>query len=429
MHGCLYICMEKMKACLLEERKVSRWGLREVGLTYQAHRSFSLVNVQHWKAVVGDANLFLSPSYLTAVDLGHPQSMTFILFYRDDEPVGVGVFHEICFISGDLSSHVNTTGGVEIVGRTFKSATSRYSMLVCGNPHCTGEHGYYFKAEINAHVAMQALCAAANALTVTMRARKKRAMGILIKDFYPNAFDQADELKKCGFHVFQVDNQNRMQLADHWSLFDDYLNDLNTKFRTKVKAVLNKSTELNIREWHLEDMQKNAQLLQVLYRAVYDRADFAMEPMSMEFLLHLKMQLKERMLVQVFELQQEVVGFQIGIFNGPELEAFAVGIDYAQNQQHAIYGRMLVEFIQMAINRKCRSIAFGRTASEMKSTFGAFPVKMKVAARHPGFFRNMMLTPFFRNVHPADEPQRFPFKGEMALRVVQEQKIWNNEID
>jgi hypothetical protein len=54
---------------------------------------------------------------------------------------------------------------------------------------------------------------------------------------------------------------------------------------------------------------------------------------------------------------------------------------------------------------------------------------MKVAARHPGFFRNMMLTPFFRNVHPAHEPQRFPFKGEMAARVEHEQKIWNNEVD
>jgi hypothetical protein len=276
---------------------------------------------------------------------------------------------------------------------------------------------------------MQALCAAANALTVTMRARKKRAMGILIKDFYPNAFEQTDELKKCGFHVFQVDNQNRMHLADHWSVLDDYLNDLNTKFRTKVKAVLNKSSELQVREWLLEDMQKNVQILQVLYRAVYDRADFAMEPMSMEFFLHLKTQLKERMLVQVFELQGEVIGFQIGIINGLELEAFAVGIDYSQNQQHSIYGRMLVEFIQMAINKKCSSIAFGRTASEMKSTFGAFPVKMKVAARHPGFFRNMMLTPFFRNVHPAHEPQRFPFKGEMAARVEHEQKIWNNEVD
>jgi hypothetical protein len=83
----------------------------------------------------------------------------------------------------------------------------------------------------------------------------------------------------------------------------------------------------------------------------------------------------------------------------------------------------------MAMNKRCDAIAFGRTASEMKSTFGAFPVKMKVAVRHPGFFRNRMLAPFFRNVHPAMEPQRFPFKGEMAERVTLEQKKWNNELD
>lgn len=428
MHGCLYICMDKMKACLLEERKVSRWGLKEVGLTYQAHRSFSLVNTEHWNEVVGQSNVFLSPSYLTAVDLGHSNAMTFILFYKDHIPVGVGVFHEIFFISGDLSTHVNTTGGVEIVGRTFKSATSRYSMLVCGNPHCTGNHGYYFKPEINAYTAVQSLCASASALTLSMRKRGNRPMGVLLKDFYPNQFQQANELKKCGFHVFEVDKQNRMYLPENWSNLEDYLESLNTKFRTKVKAAIQKSSELRVSEWQLEDMQRNVQLLQVLYRAVYDRADFAMEPMSVDFFLHLKMQLKEKMKMQVLDLNGTVVGFQMGILNGTELEAFAVGIDYSYNQAHSVYSRMLIEFIQMAIGLNCSSIAFGRTASEIKSTFGAFPVKMKVAVRHPGFFRNKMLTPFFKNVHAAEEPQRYPFKGDLAEQVNLEQKKWNNEI-
>ncbi|MFM7770017.1 MAG: hypothetical protein ACKO8Q_05610, partial [Bacteroidota bacterium] len=65
----------------------------------------------------------------------------------------------------------------------------------------------------------------------------------------------------------------------------------------------------------------------------------------------------------------------------------------------------------------------------IKSTFGAFPVEMKVAVRHPGYFRNIMLKPFFKNVHPAIEPQREPFKGELSKEVQREQMNWNNGIN
>ncbi|MFM7769847.1 MAG: hypothetical protein ACKO8Q_04755, partial [Bacteroidota bacterium] len=277
-----------MKACLLEERKVSRWGLKEVGITYVVSGSFNLVNQKDWESVVLGKNIFLSQAYLKAIDLGHPASLSFVIFYKENDPVGVAVFHEIYFISGELKSHVNSKGGADIVGKTFKNEASRYSVLVCGNPHCTGEHGFKFIDSIQPEVYMQALCAVASSLAYRMRAKNKRATGIIVKDFYPKNYNALNELKKCGFHVFSVDQQNRMLIPPRWRNFEDYTSDLNTKFRTKVKSVMAKSSELNVLELSLEDMQRNSQLLFSLYRNVYDRADFAMEPMTMDFFLTLK---------------------------------------------------------------------------------------------------------------------------------------------
>jgi predicted N-acyltransferase len=177
-----------------------------------------------------------------------------------------------------------------------------------------------------------------------------------------------------------------MPFDKNWKTFDDYLNALNTKFRTKAKAALKKFEGVETRIWEAADLIENATVVQALYRNVYDRAECAMEPLTTDFLVELKNSLQEKMVIQAFYVSNEIVGYQIALINHKELEAFLVGIDYDANANYSLYSNMLLSFVKMAIDAQCEEIAFGRTAGEIKSSFGAVPVEMRIALRHPEDF-------------------------------------------
>jgi predicted N-acyltransferase len=299
--------------------------------------------------------------------------------------------------------------------------------VVCGSPFCTGPHGYIFQKEIQVEEATTALCYALTDVIHYLRKDKRDTQAVVVKDFYPKDYNALNELKECGFHTFAVDHHLKMPLDGNWKTFDDYLNSLNTKFRTKAKAALKKCEGVETRSWSAEDLEANATLVQALYRNVYDRAEFAMEPLTTEFLVELKKALQEKMLIQAYYVANEIVGYQIALINNKELEAFLVGVDYEANALYGLYSNMLLSFVKWAIDGQCEEIAFGRTAGEIKSTFGAVPVEMRIALRHPGKLRNALLKLFFTKVHPGSEPQRFPFKQEWQNVLDTKQREWNSQ--
>jgi len=144
-------------------------------------------------------------------------------------------------------------------------------------------------------------------------------------------------------------------------------------------------------------------------------------------LVELKNALQEKMLIQAYYVANEIVGYQIALINNKELEAFLVGVDYEANALYGLYSNMLLSFVKWAIDGQCEEIAFGRTAGEIKSTFGAVPVEMRIALRHPGKLRNALLKLFFTKVHPGSEPQRFPFKQEWQNVLDTKQREWNSQ--
>jgi hypothetical protein len=71
---------------------------------------------------------------------------------------------------------------------------------------------------------------------------------------------------------------------------------------------------------------------------------------------------------------------------------------------------MLYEYIREAIRMKTRQVIFGRTAMEIKSTVGAFPVDMKCYIRHRKKAPNALLKLLFGYIKPSDFEQRVAFK-------------------
>ena len=81
------------------------------------------------------------------------------------------------------------------------------------------------------------------ALNRIKRDEKKANNGvsiILIKDIWPQSFDNMEALKHEGYSDFEIDVNMVLNLKSEWKNFDDYQNDLVTKFRTQSQRHLQK---------------------------------------------------------------------------------------------------------------------------------------------------------------------------------------------
>ena len=98
------------------------------------------------------------------------------------------------------------------------------------------------------------------------------------------------------------------------------------------------------------------------------------------------------------------------MFNQNSLDAHFVGIDYQFNKTYAIYQRMLYDYISLAIEHKMKTINFGRTASEIKSSVGAVPQDLTIYLRHKNSIPNRILSVFLKKIQPTEFHQKKPFK-------------------
>ena len=107
-----------------------------------------------------------------------------------------------------------------------------------------------------------------------------------------------------------------------------------------------------------------------------------------------------------------LVGFQSAMICGGVLEAHVIGLDYALNRELSIYQRMLYEYVRLAIHTHSSKIVFGRTAAEIKSTVGAFPVNLHCGFKHRRRISNALLSRILHYVKPSAFPMRHPYRKE-----------------
>ena len=107
-----------------------------------------------------------------------------------------------------------------------------------------------------------------------------------------------------------------------------------------------------------------------------------------------------------------MIGFSSSFVDRSYLDANYVGIDYDYNIEHALYSRMLYDFIELSIRKGLSEIRLGRTAEEIKSGVGALPEEMKLYIKHTNSLSNTLLKGMVANVKPNPFELRKPFKAE-----------------
>ena len=395
-----------MKECLLKKDS-------KTDLEIFVFQSIDDINKNHWEKVVEGKNIYLSLGYLEAIEKSLSKEITFryLIFYNEQSlPVAIAVVQFLPFVDKDFKDEEQLC----LVRNKIKSsilASSGIQVMSCGSPFACGENGFMFTKAISEKEAFKNL--ARGLIKVQKQEKEKiKAPVLLLKEFWPESINTTDALKSAGFKDFMIDVNMVMKIPGDWKIFEDYLFSMVTKFRTKAKAAFKKSSDIKVVDFQVQDVIENKKSIEILYKSVVEKSAFTFGALNGDAFVFLKENLKDNFIIQGYFLKDELVGFSSAFIFNDIVDANYVGINYSLNQEHAIYQRMLYDYVELAINSKCKELRFGRTAEEIKSTVGAEPVNMKLYIRHQSSIKNSLLKPVFGSITPSSFELRNPFKAE-----------------
>lgn len=286
-------------------------------------------------------------------------------------------------------------------------------ILVCGNVFVSGEHGIFIKENQDKQKVIKDLAKSISHFINSNKTLSKEVSIYLIKDFIKESLTITNELHDSNYYSFNVEPNMVLNLDPNWKNFQGYLDAMKTKFRVKAKRALSLSNAIIIEDASKENIKDLLPKITELYKTVSEKADFNLGDFNLETYMDLKDKLGENYILQTYWHNNNIVGFISGIINNESLDAHFVGIDYELNRELAIYQRMLYDYVKIAIDKNLKTINFGRTASEIKSSIGAIPEDLTCYIRHKKSITNKFLKPFLNYIEPKPFKQKIPFKTKM----------------
>ncbi len=390
-----------------------------------------------WDTLAPAHNLFLQSDYLLALETHPPAGMSFcyVVFYEDDKPVGIS-YNQIFYIDAAESIQRNDEAAaaananansaparraclLDAVRRSVRNwviRRSRFELLIGGNILLTGAHGYYLPS-LDAAAAMSLVRDSLDMLPQIIKEDTGRKISLNFLKDYPS--DSAEALRpvleKNSYYAFSLQPCMRMPLRPHWHTFDDYMNDMQSKHRTRLRRAQKKGQEIEKRELSVEEIEQNIETIHQLYRRVADGVGFNAFVLHERYFLALKQQLGERFRLVAYYLEGRMIAFYTAILNGEELEAHFLGFDASTNAEYQTYLNILFDLVRAGIYHGKKVVDFARTALEIKSSVGAQAQEMTCFLRHRNMLSNRLLQWLIHRFNPKEVWQeRHPFKGSNA---------------
>lgn len=372
--------------------------------------SISEVNQQDWETIRKGRNIYLSFPYLQALQSSVSGNMDFfyVLIYRNNQPILKAVFQLVDFVyKGGKHGKVL----LNVLCKRKIQEGYNIGLLVGGNIFANGENCASWIEELTHQEALNLVFESVEQLRMQPRVREKMSV-VLFKEFSPKYAEQIKALNRQRYTSFEIDVSMILSMNEGWTTFNKYLQDQKTKFRTRAKGVYKKSKALQSKWLSADDIRQQENEIVQLFSNVLERSDYgfgAIEPLSFAAF---KEAFPDDFSFEALYLEDKMVGFKTSFLNRGNLEANYVGIDYELNHEHAIYQRLLYDYVKEAIDKKVRKLNLGRTSETMKSLLGAQPVPMTLYARHKSAFTNKLLSWALGYVGPSEYELRLPFKQE-----------------
>lgn len=366
-----------------------------------------------WDKIVGDRNAYLTSQYLRTLEDGLKHTKFHYIQFFSTDNVLLGIAY--CQIIPITSSEINVKALSERMGGMLPKSIIKsidVKILICGNAFATGENGFLFTSDVDSDTICSLVNKAQDEVHLRENKEGNKIAVTLIKEFWPESFDNSDHFKASGFSEVDIDVNMILRLDESWLSFEDYLSAMNSKFRTKAMQVLRRSASLDIVDFDGSPDEQRIEQVDELYNTIVDKANFSFGRLNASTLFAMKKALGDDFFFRGYYLDSRLIGFSTATMFNNVFDGNFIGLNYDFNQDYAVYQRMLYDFVKQGIQSSMQYVKIGRTAEEIKSGVGAQPVEMKFYAKHRNKVTNALLRPFIQNLKPSKFDQRRPFKAE-----------------
>jgi len=375
----------------------------------KAFNSVDAIPALDWESLNIQNNTYFSVAFLRAFETSNPKiAFKYIVIYDNLNAVGLA---NIQIISLSIDAILKNIKISKSVKRIFRFFLCNYPLKImfCGNVFLSGEHGIILNQDIDKKKAFLVISKAIKKLSSLKENRPLHA--IFVKDFYQESLHITDHLLDYNYMKMPVEPNMIFKLNSNWKTFEDYTDDLKSKYRVKVNKADKTSSGLTAKLFNEDDFKVYKEELQQLYENTISNADFNAQVLDLNTYIKLRALYKDNFIVKAYFYEDKLVGFLSALDNNNHLDAHFIGLDYELNKTYAIYPRILNDYVRLGIERQVSQINFGRTASEIKSTIGATPENLVCYTRHRHNVINKLLKSFIGQVKIKDFKQHEPFKA------------------
>ena len=360
-------------------------------------------------------NCFLDKTYLSAVEEAGYEGLSFYYIFKKskvNKEISFHYFQVVDLALRDLNSILNLDPYGQLLN-VFSQVLDKFIfgikrnkphyLVVSGNILLSGDYGV-----LSDNKDCESLIDSIDLVRKELNVKGK-VVATIVKDLPKNEV-KLFGLEKHKFLPMAMDPIMEFDVQSLWENFEDYQNALSSKYRVRAKNVMKKMEGVEIRDFNVADFEKHKSTLYDLYKGVQQKSPVRLLSCKIDYLFNLLNLSNDRIIFRTFWKDKKIIAFMTVIMNGNELEAHHIGFDYSINKNLAIYQNILYHYIEIAIQHKMQRISFGRTALEIKSTVGAFPVEYKAFMRFENKIVNSLLSHVLPEKSGADWIQRNPFK-------------------
>ena len=382
------------------------------------------VNWEDWDRLIqktGRPSVFLDSRMMRAMLSASDRNVAAVFWTLEGRMIGLGLVEDAQAESVNLSSHIKSKGWFDAVSKLLhgRSGRLRFSVRVIGTVLGSGEHAIRFDSDVSP--VEQIRCLENNVFSSKSNWGTKVPNVAMFKDVII-APDVARGSEFKRWTPLEFDPEMVVYVNPEWKDFAAYMAELNTKSRTKIKRILALSEAFEMEDWSLDQLEERGEELIAMYRQVFERSGFRLGSLHLGELIESKRMWGDAFIIKVYKLEGAAVGFQCAFVTREATEAFFVGFDPELRKSHAIYQRMLLEFIRMGIQGGSTEIHMGRTALDVKSSVGALPRRLRCEVRFRNPLAHQIVQAFTKGYKPANIKLKRPWK-ETSFPVVRHSKI------
>ena len=367
----------------------------EFKITHSLKREFK----EKWDDKISDFNPFLKSSFLKLFELYDSKELKpFYIMFKNNF-----IYGNLITITGKKAANYYDQNNT-ISFKKWMMKRVKIRVFCFGNTHMSNMPCHQLEGNFLSEEKFKYLTSFIN--------QKYGIKYFLIPDHFFSVIIAKKKKLSNQFNIFKIDPDMRLDIPQNWNSFEDYNNAISSKYKKRLRGELKKSEALNSKIIYKEDLINLKEKMSLLYNNVYLKSSFSGPPFDIDIFKELLKLDFLRPQIKGYYLENKLVAFSSCFQNQNKLYSYYIGLNYQLNKKHSIYSKILYDTIEKGIKQNVSQIVFGRTASEFKSTIGAYPNESTSAMFISNPIINIILKSVFKRVYPEQWIQRRPFKSK-----------------